>query len=54
MLNKKIKDHYKGIFGFSLFILTWIPINMICLFKKTKKWEPIKHTRNVSAKNILN
>lgn len=54
MLNKKIKDHYKGIFGFSLFILTWIPINIICLFKKTKKWEPIKHTRNISVKNILN
>ena len=54
LLHKKIKDHYKGILGFSLFILTWIPINMICLFKKTKKWEPVSHTRNVNIENILN
>ncbi len=54
LLHKKIKDHYKGIFAFSFFILTWIPINFICLFKKTKNWEPIKHTRKVTIKNILN
>ena len=54
LLHKKIKDHYKGIFGFSLFIFTWIPINIICLFKKTKKWEQVRHNRNVSIENILN
>ena len=54
ILHKKIKDHYKGIFGFSFFILSWIPINMICLFKKTKKWEPVNHTRKVGIENILN
>ena len=52
LLHKKIKDHYKGIFGFSLFILTWIPINFLCLFKKTKKWEPVKHTRKVRMENL--
>lgn len=52
MLHKKIKDHYKGIFGFSFFILTWIPINILCLFKQTKKWEQIKHTKAVSLKII--
>lgn len=50
MLHKKIKDHYKGIFGFSFFILTWIPINILCLFKKTKKWEQVKHTKAISIK----
>lgn len=54
LLHKKIKDHYKGILGFSFFILTWIPINIICLFKKTKRWEQVRHTRNVSIENILN
>ena len=54
LLHKKIKDHYKGILGFSFFILTWIPINIICLFKKTKKWEQVNHTRNVNIENILN
>ena len=48
MLKKNLRDHLKGIFGFSFFILTWMPINIICLFKKTKKWEPIKHTKRVS------
>ena len=52
MLHKKVKDHYKGIFGFSFFILTWIPINILCLFKRTKKWEQIKHTKAVSLKII--
>ena len=54
LLHKKIKDHYKGILGFSFFILTWIPINILCLFKKTKRWEQIHHTRNVNIENILN
>ena len=54
LLKKKIKDHYKGIFGFPIFILTWIPINTICLFKRTKKWEPIKHTKKGYTENILN
>ena len=54
MLHKKIKDHYKGIFGFSYFILTWLPINIICLFKRTRKWEPIEHRRKISISNIFN
>lgn len=54
LLHKKIKDHYKGILGFSFFLLTWVPINILCLFKRTKKWECIKHTRAVGIKNFLN
>lgn len=54
MLNKKIKDYYKGIFGFYIFILSWIPINIVCLFKKTKTWEQIKHNKNINIENILN
>lgn len=51
-LHKKVREHYKGIFAFSFFIFTWIPINIICLFKKTKKWETIHHTRNIKIENI--
>ena len=54
LFHKNIKDHYKGIFGFSFFILTWIPINILCLFKRTKKWDYIKHTKAVGVKNFLN
>ncbi len=41
-----------GIIGFPIFILTWIPINMICLFKKDVKWHSVKHTRNVELDAI--
>lgn len=43
--HKSTKSILSGIFFFSLFIATWIPINMICLFKKTDTWEEIKHDR---------
>lgn len=54
MLHKKVKDYYKAIFGFSLFLLSWIPINLICMIHPTKKWEPIKHKRLVEVKTFQN
>ena len=54
MLHKKVRDYYKGIFGFSLFLLSWIPINLICMIHPTKKWEPIKHKKLVEVKSFLN
>lgn len=53
-LNKKLKDYYKGIFGFYIFIISWIPINILCLFKKTKTWVQIEHNKNIPIENILN
>ncbi len=45
--NKKSpKNIISGIIFFSLFLATWIPINIICLFKKTSNWEEIKHERS--------
>ncbi len=52
--HKKIKDYYKGILSFSLFIISWIPINVVCLVKKTKSWEQIPHSRNIKIENIHN
>lgn len=52
--HKKIKDYYKGIFGFSFFIISWIPINIVCLIKKTNNWKPIVHSRNIKIENINN
>ena len=37
---------FSGIIFFALFLATWIPINIICLFKKTNNWEQIKHDRS--------
>mgnify|MGYP003296293591 CR=1 FL=1 len=38
MYNKKsVKEIMSGILLFTFFMLTWIPINIICLFKKDKR-----------------
>ncbi len=44
--HKSVRNILGGVLLFTLFIATWIPINIICLFKKTETWEPIKHDRN--------
>lgn len=40
---------YRGVFTFALFMATWIPIQIICTFKRTKSWKQIHHTGNVSV-----
>lgn len=50
--NKKIKDTISGIIMFSTFLFSWIPINIICLFKKVKTWEEINHSRNIGIETI--
>lgn len=50
--NKPLKKLYSGIILFSLFIFTWIPINISCIIKKHTKWEEIKHERNVKISEI--
>lgn len=52
--HQNIKDVLSSILLFALFILTWIPINVICIFKKEVTWKPIMHTRNVDVKELLN
>ena len=50
--NKSIKENIWGILLFDLFVLSWLPINFICLFMKDCNWEHIKHDRNVDTLNI--
>lgn len=45
--NNSIKDNIWGIFTFDIFLLSWLPVNFICLFKRNCKWDPIIHNRNV-------
>lgn len=52
--KKKPEDIISGIFLFSLFILSWIPINIVCIVKKYNKWEEIKHTRKVKINELAN
>lgn len=50
--NKDIKGMFSSILLFSVFILTWIPINVVCFIKKQTKWEEIKHTKNIKIDDI--
>ena len=51
--KKKVKTVRSGIILFILFTLTWIPINIVCLFKKETKWVEIKHNRNIKINDIV-
>lgn len=50
--KRKSRDVISSIALFALFILTWIPINIMCVFKKDMKWEAIKHNRSIDATDM--
>lgn len=50
--KKNPTEIISGIIFFAVFIITWIPINILCLIKKQTKWEEIKHNRSVSINEI--
>ena len=53
--HKNPRDILSGILLFSIFLLSWIPINIVCLIKKTDSWEQIKHDRcDVDLDKLLN
>ena len=52
--NKDYKKMTKSLFYFWFFIVSWVPINVICLFKKQTVWHPIEHTRAVTINEISN
>lgn len=51
-LGKGIRENIGGILLFDLFLLTWVPINFICLFIKDANWDQIKHDRNIDMESI--
>ena len=51
--KKKIKDTIKGILTLAIFMLTWVPINIACMFKKSYTWQPIEHNRCVKIDSII-
>lgn len=50
--NKTIKGMWSSIIMFSVFLVSWIPINIVCFLKKHTTWEEIKHTRSISINEI--
>ncbi len=51
--KKKLKRTFKGILTLAIFMLTWIPINILCIVKKDYVWEPIVHNRKVDIDSIV-
>lgn len=52
--KKKIRNYFSGIILFAFFIFSWIPINIIMLFKRDIKWSHIEHNKDVSIENFEN
>ena len=51
--KKKVLNIISSVFLFTVFMLTWLPINIVCMIKKNTKWEPIKHNRNVDVNELI-
>lgn len=47
--GKRARKMWKGILLYGVFVLSWLPITVLCMFRRTTEWEQIKHTRNVAA-----
>lgn len=51
--RKSLLKAISGILMFPIFIIMWIPINITCLFVKSKKWVQIRHNRNIDSSNLF-
>lgn len=51
--KRDVYETLHGIFLFALFILSWIPINIVCLFKKELKWVPIEHNKKANVDSLI-
>ncbi|NTV91287.1 MAG: glycosyltransferase family 2 protein [Clostridiales bacterium] len=53
ILEKKgIWKMFKGIMTFWILVVSWIPINIICIFKKSTEWKQIEHTRKLTISDF--
>ena len=52
--KRDIETTMHGILLFMVFLMSWIPINIICLFKKDLKWVEIEHNRKANMDTLLN
>ena len=51
--GKSIRENMGAMCWYWVYIMSWIPINCICMVRKTKSWEPIRHTRSIEAKQLF-
>ena len=50
--KKNLKKYISGILLFPIFMITWLPINIIILFQKNIKWQHIPHSKNVTIDEV--
>ena len=50
--KKSVISIFSGVILFLIFIITWIPINVVCFIKKYTKWEEIKHERSIKIEEL--
>jgi cellulose synthase/poly-beta-1,6-N-acetylglucosamine synthase-like glycosyltransferase len=50
--GSRISSCVPGIAGFPLFMLSWIAVFVICLFKKDISWTPVRHTRAITIEEV--
>lgn len=50
--GKPPRPMLRGIAWYWIFLLSWLPINLLCLVKKTTRWEAIPHTRAISFSQL--
>ena len=52
--KQNMKGSFIGILLFMVFMMTWIPINIVCMVKKNDfKWVPVRHCRNVDVNALI-
>ena len=51
--KKSITAMTSSLILFSLFMLTWIPINVVSIFKKNVNWKSIGHNKSVNIDDII-
>lgn len=51
--KKSINGMLPALILFTLFMLSWVPINIACIFKKNIKWQHIGHNKSVGIDDIV-
>ncbi len=51
--KKSISGMLPSLILFTLFMLTWMPINIACIFKKNVKWHHIGHNKDINIDDIM-
>lgn len=50
--KRDIKKYISGVFLFPVFLITWLPINIVVLFRKNIKWEHIEHSKSLTIEDM--